>query len=170
MRVLFLALGSNRRTAVIAESRAVVAAGGRPTVLVAQLCRWADEPFAPGVEVVPLTRYRRHWPLAIEHLLLFRGPRFVVRRLAGSGAVSVYNRVIADPVRRWLFRPGYGRVWPDGIHRQFDTFLAEYGWCDAIVVADARSFPAARRVVERLAAAGRAPRVAFRFEQLLVSS
>jgi hypothetical protein len=166
MRVLFLALGGNRRAAVTAESRAIATAGDEPTVLVAGPARWADERFAPGVEVVPLTRYRRHWPLAIEHQVLYRAPRFVLRRLAGPGAVSLYNRLIADRVRRWLVRPVYGRLWPDGPHRQLDTFLADYGRCDAVVVADARSFPAARRVVERLAESGDAPRVAFRIDAL----
>ena len=169
MRVLFLALGGNRRPAVIAESRAVAAAGGRPTVLVAGLGRWVDERFSPAVEVVPLTRYPRHWPLAIEHLLLYRGPRSVLRRIAGPAAdraLSGYNRVIAGRVHRWLFRPIYGRLWPDGIHRQLDRFLAGGGRFDAVVVCDARSFPAARRAVDRLAATGQPPRVAFRVEQL----
>jgi hypothetical protein len=171
MRVLFLALGGNRRAAVIAESRAIVATGGRPTVLVAAPGPWAGETFAPGVEVVPLARYPRHWPLAIEHLLLFRGPRFLLRRLAGPGAVSLYNRLIAERVRRWLVRPVYGRLWPDGIHRQIDAFLAGCGRFDAVVVSDARSFPAARRAVHHLTAtAGTPPRVAFRIEQLQVAS
>jgi hypothetical protein len=165
MRVLFLALGGNRRRAVTAESRAVATAGGRSTVLVAGLERWADERFAPGVEVVPLTRYRRHWPLAIEHLLLYRAPGFLLHRFAGSGAVSLYNRLIAARVRRWLVRPVYGRLWPDGSHRQLDAFLAGCGPVDAVVVSDARSFPAGQRAMDSLTAStGRAPRVAFRVE------
>jgi hypothetical protein len=48
MRVLFLALGGDRRPAVIAESRTLVAAGGRPTVLVSGPERRADEGFAPA--------------------------------------------------------------------------------------------------------------------------
>ena len=166
MRVLFLALGGNRRAAVTMESRAVAATGGRPTVLVSGLGRWAPERFAPDVEVVPLSRYRRHWPLAIEHALLYRGPRALVRRIGGSRAVSVYNRLIANRVHRWLFRPVYGRLWPDGIHRQLDAFLAGCGPFDAVVVSDARSLPAARRVVDASTAAGAAPRVAFRVEAL----
>lgn len=166
MRVLFLALGGNRRRAVTAESRAVAAAAGRSTVLVSGPARWAGETFAPDVEVVPLSRYPRHWPLAIEHLLLYRGPRALLRRLAGPGAVPVYHRLIANPVRRWLIRPLYGRLWPDGINRQLDAFLAGCGPFDAVVVSDARSFPAARRVVERLAATGTAPQIAFRTDAL----
>jgi hypothetical protein len=167
MRVLFLALGGNRRPAVTTESGAVAAAGDRPTVLVAGSARWTGEKFAGGVEVVPLSRYRRHWPLAIEHLLLYRAPQFVLRRIAGSGAVSLYNRLIADRLRRWLIRPVYGRLWPDGIHRQLDAFLAECGPFDAVVVSDARSFPAARRAVDHLTATtGTAPRVAFRADAL----
>jgi hypothetical protein len=166
-RVLFLALGGNRRPAVTAESRIVAAAGGRPTVLVSGPVRWADERFAPGVEVVPLSRYRRHWPLAIEHLVLYRGPAFLLRRIAGSAAVSIYNRTIANRVRRWLVRPVYSRLWPDGSHRQLDTFLAGCGPFDAVVVSDARSFPAARRAVDHLTATtGTPPRVAFRVDAL----
>jgi hypothetical protein len=48
MRVLFLALGGNRWPAVTTEARTVVAAGGRPTVLVSGLGRRADEGFAPA--------------------------------------------------------------------------------------------------------------------------
>jgi hypothetical protein len=167
MRVLFLALGGNRRSAVTGETRAVAAAGGRPTVLVAGLGRWADERFAPGVEVVPLTRYPRHWPLAIEHLLLYRGPQFLLRRLAGPGAVPLYNRLVANRVRRWLLRPVYGRLWPDGIHWQLDAFLAGCGRFDAVVVSDTRSFPPARRAMHHLTATtGTPPRVAFWVEAL----
>jgi hypothetical protein len=176
MRVLFLALGGNRRPAVIAESRAVLAAGGRPTVLVAGLARWADAAFAPGVEVVPLSRYRRHRPLAIEQLVLFRAPSFLLRRLAGSGTeradrvVSAYRRTFANRVHRRLFRPVFRRLWPEGEHRQLDAFLAGCGPVDALVVSDARSFPAARRAVDGLTATGRRPRVAFRVEPLLGST
>ena len=158
MRVLFLALSGNRRRAVTAESRAVAAAGGRPTVLVAGLARWASETFAPDVEVVPLSRYRRHWPLAVEHLVLYRGPGWLLRRRG----LSVYKRLIADRVRRRLVRPVYRRLWSDGVHHQLDAFLAGCGPFDAVVVTDARSFPAARRVVDRLGVA----RVVFRIDAL----
>jgi hypothetical protein len=165
MRVLFLALGGNRRPAVTAESRAVAATGGRPTVLVSGLGGWADERFVPGVDVVPLTRYPRHWPLAIEHLVLYRVPGLLLRRLAGPRVLSLYHGLIANRIRRWLVRPVYGRLWPDGIHRQLDTFLAGCGPFDTVVVSDARSFPAAQRVVDSLTVAtGRTPCVAFRVE------
>jgi hypothetical protein len=165
MRVLFLALGGNRRPAVTTDSRAVATAGGRATVLVSGLGRWTDERFASGVDVVPLARYPRHWPLALEHLLLYRVPGLLLRRLGGAGAVSLYNRLIAERVRRWLIRPVYSRLWPDGTHRQLDTFLAGCGPFDTVVVSDARSFPAAQRAVESLTAStGRTPRVAFRVE------
>jgi hypothetical protein len=174
MRVLFLALGGNRRLAAIEESRVVAEAGGSPVVLVAGMARWEDETFAPGVEVVSLSGYRKHWPLAAEHLLLFRGPRFLLRRAAGFGTeradrvVTAYDRGFANRVHRRAFRPVYVRLWRDGIHRQLDAFLAEHGLFDAIVVADARSFPAAQRVFEQTeAAAGARPRVAFRIDQLL---
>jgi hypothetical protein len=62
MRVVFLALGANRRLAVTAESRLLVEAGGQAVVLVQNPRSWAKETFAPGVEVValePAGRLRR---------------------------------------------------------------------------------------------------------------
>ena len=173
MRVLFLALDGSRRLAAVEESRAVTEAGGRSVVLVSEMARWQNDTLAPGVEVVSLSGYRKHWPLTVEQLVLFRGPRFMLRRLAGSGTeragrvVSAYDRGFANRVHRRAFRPAYLRLWPGGIHRQLDSFLAKAGRFDAIVVTDARSFPAARRVVEQMAAAGEPPRVAFRVEPLL---
>jgi hypothetical protein len=174
MRVLFLALGGNRRVAATEQSRAVAEGGESATVLVAGMGRWEDETFAPGVRVASLSSYRKHWPLAAEQLVLFRGPRFILRRLAGYGTeradrvVRAYDRGFANRVHRRAFRPGYVRLWPDGAHKQLDAFLAETEPFDAVVVTDARSFPAAQRVVEKIeAAAGTPPQVAFSADQLL---
>jgi hypothetical protein len=174
MRVLFLALGGNRRLAATEESRAVAEAGGSAVVLVSGMARWENETFAPGVEVASLSNYRKHWPLAAEHLVLFRGPRFILRRVAGFGTeradrvVSAYDRGFANRVHRRAFRPMYVRLWRDGLHRQLDAFLGQSGRFDAVVVTDALSFPAAQRAVQQIeTAAGAAPRVAFRVDQLL---
>lgn len=174
MRVLFLALGANRRVAVIEESRRLAEAGGHPVVLVDRPKQWADQPPPPGVEFEALaTLGADHWPMAAERVLLFRGPRFALRRLAGRGTaradrvVSAYQRCIADPVHRSVFLPLYRRVWHGKRERPLDMFMRRHGRFDAVIVADARSFPAAQCVVERLAGATGAPRVAFRLDQLL---
>jgi hypothetical protein len=53
------------------------------------------------------------------------------------------------------------------VHKQLDAFLAETEPFDAVVVTDARSFPAAQHVVEKIeAAAGTPPQIAFRADQL----
>ena len=172
MRVLFIALGANRRAAVVADSRQLAEAAGQPVVLVSQPGPWEDETFAPGVAVVPLSALAgRHWPMRAEQLLLFRGPSFVLRRVAGRGTaradrvVAAYRRRFANRVHRRVFLPAYGRVWRRGEDRELATFLRERGPFEAIVVADAHSFPMAQRVLARLG--GAAPRVAFRIDQLL---
>jgi hypothetical protein len=172
VRVLFIALGANRRAAVVEDSRQLVEAGGRPVVLVSQPGPWADDTFAPGVAVVPLSELAgRHWPMRAEQLLLFRGPSFVLRRVAGRGTqradrlVAAYRRRVANRVHRRLFLPAYGRLWLGGEDRELADFLRDRGPFEAIVVADAHSFPLAQRILARLG--GAAPRVAFRIDQLL---
>lgn len=172
MRVLFIALGATRRAAVVEDSRQLVEAGGRPVVLVSQPGPWEDETFVPGVEVVPLsTLTGRHWPMRAEQLVLFRGPSFVLRRVAGGNTrradrvVAAYRRRFANRVHRRIFLPAYGRLWRGGEDRELTTFLRVRGPFEAIVVADAHSFPMAQRVLARLG--GAAPRVAFRLDQLL---
>src|SRR6266511_1931930 len=109
MRVLFLALGGNRRLAAIEDSRAIAEAGGSAVVLVSGMARWENEVFAPGIKVASLSNYRKHWPLIAEHLVLFRGPRFLLRRVAGFGTeradrvVSAYDRGFANRVHRRAF-------------------------------------------------------------------
>lgn len=177
MRVLFLALGGNRKRAALAESRAMAERGDRVVVLISGRRAWAKESFAPGIEVVALDGFRRHWPLAAEHLVVFRGPRFLLRRIAGYGteradrALSAYDRVFANRAHRFLISSVYGRLWRDGAHRQIDAFLRRYGMFDAVVVADTRSVPSGLRVAEQAQArTGTPPRVAFRVEPLLATA
>jgi hypothetical protein len=132
MRVLFLALGANRRAAVTKESRELAEAGGHPVVLVDQPSAWAEERFAPGVEIVSLAA-------------LIRG-----RRPAFVDKVTLLRRVAGRLQRRRPDRP-------------YDVLLRRHGRFDAIVVADALSFPAAERLTARL---GGTPRVAYRLDQL----
>jgi len=170
MRVLFLALGANRRLAVTQESARLAEAGDRPVVLVDDRNTWAAETFAPGVTVLSLREQAGgHWPTAAEQLVLFRGPTFLLRRLGRRGGrlAGAYQRRIADRLHHRAFLPLYRRLWPDGADRPLDAFRRRQGRFDAILVTDPQSIPAARRLV---GPAGRpdAPRVAFRIDQLLV--
>jgi hypothetical protein len=133
MRVLFLALGANRRVAVTEESRELAEAGGRPIVLVDRPAAWAADRFAPGVEIVSLAvLVRGRWPAFVEKVVLLRRVAGKLQRLRG----------------------------PD---RPFNELLRRHGRFDAIIVADALSFPAAQRLATRL---GGSTRIAFRLDQL----
>jgi hypothetical protein len=167
MRVLFLALGANRRLAVTEETRTLAAAGERPVVLVDKAESWAGDEFAAGVELVELARLGRgHWPLAAERLVLDRAPKSLLRRVGGRRGkrlVSAYDRRIGRPLHRRVFLPLYGRLWRDAGDRPLAEFSRRWGRFDALVVTDPQSFP----VAQRLAADGRhRPRVAFRIDQV----
>ena len=170
MRVLFLALGANRRLAVTQESRRLAEAGERPVVLIDDPRSWTAETFAPGVTVLSLREQPdRHWPVAAEQLVLFRGPTAVLRRVGGRRGgrlASAYQRRIADRLHRRGFLPLYRRFWRTGADRPLEAFRRRQGRFDAIVVTDPQSFPVARRLVE-LSDRADAPRVAFRIDQLL---
>jgi hypothetical protein len=170
MRVLFLALGANRRLAVTQESRLLAEAGERPVVLVDDPSSWAAETFAPGVTVLSLREQSDgHWPVAVEQLVLFRGPTALLRRVGGHRGgrlASAYERRIADRLHHRGFLPLYRRLWRDSAERPLEAFRRQQGSFDAIVVTDPQSFPVAQRLV---GPPGRdaAPRVAFRIDQLL---
>jgi hypothetical protein len=169
MRVLFLALGANpnRRLAVTEESRRLAEAGEWPVVLIDDPRSWAAGTFAPGVTVLSLReQLDRHWPVAAEQLLLFRGPTSVLRRVGGRRGgrlASAYERRIADRLHRRGFLPLYRRLWRAGA---VEAFRRRQGRFDAIVVTDPQSFPMAHRLVGPSDRAD-APRVAFRIDQLL---
>ncbi len=170
MRVLFLALGANRRLAVVEESRALAEAGERPVVLVDDASAWAGEEFAPGVRVVALAgMVGEHWPLAAERLLLHRAPSFLLRRAGGRRGgrwVAAYERRVGRRLQRRVFLPLYGRLWRDAGDRPLAAFRRRSGAFDAIVVTDPLSFP----VAQRLVAGGHPPRIVFRIDQLTSSA
>jgi hypothetical protein len=56
MRVLFVAVGGNRKIAVTEESRRLAEAGGHAVVLVERADAWPVNGFAPRVEVAALAR------------------------------------------------------------------------------------------------------------------
>lgn len=174
--VLFIAVGANRRRAVAEDSRTLVEAGGRATVLLADRKPWAEFPFAAGVRVLSSVTPAgpAHWPVRAEQLVLFRAPRAVLHRLAGRGSarakrvVSAYERRVANRVHRRVFQPAYARFWGDRDFRQFASVVRGAGPYDALVVCDPDSFPVAQRLLTALAGAGgKAPRVAYRIDQLL---
>jgi hypothetical protein len=133
MRVLFLALGANRRVAVTTESRELAEAGGQAVVLVDRPTPWAADRFAPGVEIVSMAALARgRWPALVDKVVLLRRVARRLQRLRG----------------------------PD---HPFDELLRRHGRFDAVIVADALSFPAAQRLAARL---GGSTRVAFRLDQL----
>lgn len=167
MRVLFLALGANRRLAVTEESRTLAETGGRAVVLVDKAETWSDAEFAAGVEVVALSGLGgQHWPLAAERLVLHRAPGSLLRRVGGRRGkrlASAYERRIGRPLHRRVFVPLYGRLWRDAADRPLTEFRRRWGRFDTLVVTDPQSFPVAQRLTgdER-----HKPRIAFRIDQV----
>src|SRR5258707_1167036 len=145
MRVLFLALGANRRLAVTEESRRLAEAGERPVVLIDDPRSWTAETFAPGVTVLSLREQPAgHWPVAAEQLVLFRGGGWLLRGgggRRGGGLAGAYEGGIADRLHRRGFLPLYRRLWRDGADRPLEAFRRRQGRFDAIVVTDPQSFP-----------------------------
>lgn len=162
MRVLFLALGCTRRSAVVAESAEVVAAGGTAVVVVGTLAGWGrSASFAKGVAVVDLAEpLRRHPPLWAVTLFLYRLPRIAVR-LIGRGPLRArarnllrrYETTIADKLyRRWVM-PWHTRLWPTRRTELIEQLVLRGEPFDAIVVTDVESMPDAARLLERHPAA-----------------
>jgi hypothetical protein len=155
---------------VVDESRQVSEGGGTAVVLASEPSMWSKETFAPGVRLIALSNLAGHWPISTEQLVLFRGPRFVLRRVLGKGTpradrfVRAYERRIARPIHRRVFQPAYGRLWRRRVNQPLDAFWQKNrNRFDAIVVTDAMSFPAA----EHLLAQGGTPTMVFRLDQLL---
>ncbi|WBB81627.1 hypothetical protein O7606_09815 [Micromonospora sp. WMMD882] len=148
MQVLFLALGANRRRAVIEESTRAVDDGGNAVVLVGQLKTWHRDPFDSRVEVVEVSRLeQQHPPRAVERVLLFKGPGALFK-VVGRGPLKqwatstrkTYERRIAAPAHRALILPSDRRTWGQLrqrlIHRHV---LADRPPFDLLVVSDPES-------------------------------
>jgi glycogen synthase len=102
--VLFLALGATRRRAVVEESARVVAAGGRAVVLIAESAMWRRDPFAPGVEVVPLGEIEpRTTPRFAEWAVFYRLSRVPLRLLAAT-PMAEWSRSTERKYERRLMR------------------------------------------------------------------
>jgi hypothetical protein len=175
MRVLFVALGGNRKRAVTDESADVIASGGSAVVLVDDAAPWASVSFADGVEVVQAARIAAaHWPRRVESLVLYRGPQFVMHRAAGRGTprarrlVKAYQRRVADRVHRRLFLPLYAKVFGGRSERAVEQRLARLGPFDLLVVADVVSLPDVHRLLKAGLRVGGKPRVAFTIDEIAV--
>lgn len=168
MHVLFLALGANRRRAVVDEAAQVVADGGQAVVLAEQAKPWSGESFAPGVRFVAVDRLQAtHRPRRVENLVLYRGPRFLLHRVIGRGplkrrarrAAKAYEKRVADRVHRRLFTPVYDRLFSDVRARLVDRELRRGRPFDVLVVSDPLSMPEAQRLLA--GSGGRGPQVVY---------
>jgi hypothetical protein len=156
VNVLFLALGAGRRRAVVEESAKVVANGGSATVVVATAHAWTAE-IDPGVTVIDSSvLYRGQLPWRIERLVVYRGPRFVLKRALGrrgKSAVRAYEKKVADRFHRRVFLPIHKRLRRDVrsqlIAQHITRSPRPYEW---IVVTDSRSMPEAVEVLDNLRA------------------
>jgi hypothetical protein len=156
VNVLFLALGAGRRRAVVEESAKVVADGGTATVVIATAHRWTAE-IAPGVTVLDSSvLHRAQLPWRIERLVVYRGPRFVLKRALGrrgKAAARAYEKKVADRFHRRVFLPLHKRLRRDVRGQLIAQHIARsprpYEW---IVVTDSRSMPDAVEVLNNLRA------------------
>ncbi|WP_199752443.1 hypothetical protein [Actinoplanes sp. ATCC 53533] len=156
MNVLFLALGAGRRRAVVEESAKVVANGGTATVVVATAHPWTAE-IASGVTVIDSSvLHRAQLPWRIERLVVYRGPRFVLKKALGrrgKSAVRTYEKKVADRFHRRVFLPIHKRLRRDVrsqlIAQHITRSPRPYEW---IVVTDSRSMPEAVEVLDNLRA------------------
>jgi glycogen synthase len=153
-RVLFLALGGSRRKVVVAEASAVLAAGGRATVVVDVPGAWNADPLPAGAKVVEAGRLEgRHWPLRLADRVLIGAPRRVVRLLSrgrlqpiAQRAGRAYERRLADRVRRRVVLPTYRRMWTDARTRLLAREVLRGGPYDRWIVTDPVSMPDAVRL------------------------
>ncbi|MEV0650289.1 hypothetical protein AB0I28_34015 [Phytomonospora sp. NPDC050363] len=167
MRVLFLAVGGNRRRAVADEAARVVTEGGRATVVVAKERSWLDTPFAPGVEVVVRSGMElRSPPRSMEWLLLFRLPRKVYRTV-GRGPLRAPVSLMGRLHERAARRVQRGVVLPLLRRRHKDGPGVLHGSSyDVIIVGDAASMPDAVKLTAGASADEVRPEVAYSLAHL----
>jgi hypothetical protein len=155
VNVLFLALGASRKRAVVEECAQVIADGGTATVVVESLEPWKRAAFGTGVTVVDSAVLQRALlPMRIEHLVVYRAPRFVLHRALGrrgKRAAGAYQKKVADRFHRRVFMPVYKRLRQDTRGRLIAGHVTRsprpFDW---IVVADSVSMPDAVQVLDGL--------------------
>jgi hypothetical protein len=178
MNVLFLAFGASRKRAVVEESTQVVADGGTASILVSAHKPWRRSPLLEEVEVIDSAAvWRGHLPMAIEHLFLYRGPRFFLYRILAHGPIRGpvrklargYERLIADRIHNRLFLPLYLRF-HQGVREDLITRkIRDSRPFDWIIVADPTSMPEAQWLLERIDGPHR-PGVAYSIDHIPVGA
>jgi hypothetical protein len=168
VNVLFLALGASRWRAVVEECGQIVGDGGTATVVFDSTPSRQRARLPDGVTPIDVAKLERaRGPMRVEHLLVYRGPRFVLRRLLRSRAEPVVraHRKVADRFHRRIFLPVYrpfqGESRARLIAREVSRNPRPYDW---IIVADSRSMPDAVRLLDGLGS-GR-PGVAYSIDHL----
>ena len=154
MRVLFLAFGGYRKRAVVEECEQVLADGGTATVLVDVTTSWRRAGLPDGVTVVDAATLRRErLAMRIEDLVVYRGPRFVLRRVARrrSKRVLAAHKKVADRLHNRVVLPVYRRLSAESrgrlIARRLGRTDERYDW---IIVADSPSMPDAAELLDAL--------------------
>jgi hypothetical protein len=176
MRVLFLALGANRRRAVTGDAARVVAGGGEAVVVVDSLAAWQKENLDPAVrmvEVVPAESASR--ALAAERKLLFGAPRKALA-LVGRGPLrvpagrvrSAYERRVATPLHRRAL-PAYRRLRPQARRRLIEQLAGPITGFDAVVVADPAAIVEAHLLASAVRPDARMPLICYSLDHLDIS-
>jgi hypothetical protein len=169
VNVLFLALGASRKRAVVEECKQVVADGGTAAVVVDSLLPWQRAGLPDGVPLIDAAALQRtHAPMRVEHLLVYRGPRFLLHRVLrrrAKRAVSGYEKRVADRFHRRVFLPIYRRLWGNARGQAVAQHIAGSGQrYDWIIVADSPSMPDAVRLLDALG--GAQPGVAYSVDHI----
>ncbi len=169
MNVLFLALGASRKRAVVEECKQVVAGGGTAAVVVDSPAPWQRAGLPAGVALIDAAELQRtRLPMRIEHLVVYRGPRFVLHRVLrrrAERAVGAYEKKVADRFHSRVILQVYNRLWGEARGPLVAQHLARseqpYDW---IIVTDSPSMPDAVRLLDTLR--GPAPGVAYSIDHV----
>ena len=154
MRVLFLAFGAYRKRAVVEECAKVLADGGTATVVVESMVPWRRAGLPDGVTVVDSAALQaERLAMRIERLVIYRGPAFILRRVAGRRAkrAMAAHKKAADKFHRRIFLPAYRRLSAETrgrlIARRLGRRKERYDW---VIVGDATSMPDAVELLDAL--------------------
>jgi hypothetical protein len=164
--IVFLAVGANRRRAVIDDVSRALAQSLAPVVVVNTIEAWRDDPIPNGARVVELAEVElRHRPRRWMHTALFGVPMAGMRRLgrAGQRTAAAYDRKIAGPFQRRMLMPLYKRIWPDKAARLLtEQVLGEVP--QAVIATDPVSVAFAAAMIRTIRDSRSMPRVAFGFD------
>jgi hypothetical protein len=153
VNVLFLALGGSRWRAVVEECGQVIADRGTATVVFDSTASRQRAALPDGVTLIDVVKIERtRGPMRVEHLLVYRGPRFVLRRVLRSRAEPVLRayRKVADRFHRRIFLPVYRPFQVESRAGVIAREISRHPPYDWIIVADSRSMPVAVRLLDAL--------------------